>query len=372
MSTHKTSITVLLSDVNSSPQLLRVLRDLQSQINVIEIVFFGSKHLNLATKIEELDLKIKYISRKSKLKTLFDFFTVASILLRSRPERVLASGQIATVIGITTAKLLKVKHRVFIRHHSVLHHEENMRLGLVLDKLTNRAATNIIAVSKVVEQILICKENVPKEKVIVIPNGIEIENYRTRYQQKTLRANYSISAMEKFEIGVISRMTDWKGVEYTAKAFVELQKFYPQTFLRIVGAFSDSYSKIMDILAELDSNSFSVESENMNIPHFLSNLDLFIHVPVNHEVEAFGLVYLEALASKVPCIFTISGIINQLEFPDKYVHLVAFKNSNDILIAIKKILSSNGCKKQKVPGEWIDQFDLETMSNRYLKVIIGN
>jgi len=372
MGTHQTSITVVLSDVNSSPQLLRILRDLQSQVNVVEIVFFGSKQMNLAPRLEELGFKVKYISRKSKLLTLFDFFTVASILLRRRPERVFASGQIATIIGITSSKLLRVKHRVFIRHHSVLHHQENMRLGLVLDKLTNRAATKIIAVSKVVEQILICKESVRKEKVFVIPNGIEVENFRTKYQQKTLRTNYSVSAMEKFEIGVISRMTDWKGLEYIAKAFVELQKIYPQTFLRIVGAFSDSYSKTMAILAELDSNSYSIESQNMNIPHFLSNLDLFIHVPVNHEVEAFGLVYIEALASKVPCIFTVSGIINQLESPDKYVHVVSFKNSNDILISMKKILSSKSRRKQEVPTKWINQFDLETMSNSYLEVIIGD
>ena len=167
-------------------------------------------------------------------------------------------------------------------------------------------------------------------------------------------------------------MTDWKGVEYIAEAFVELQKIYPRTFLRIVGAFSDSYSKTMAILAELDSNSFSIESENTDIPYFLSNLDLFIHVPVNHEVEAFGLVYIEALASRVPCIFTVSGIINQLESPDEFVHVVSFKNSKDILISMKKILGSEGPRKQEVPIKWVNQFDLETMSNSYLEVITGD
>ena len=372
MVTHESSMMVVLSDVNSSPQLLRILQDLQSENCLIEIVFFGPKQMILSTTLEELGFKIKYISRKSKFRTLFDFFTVVNILLKRRPEKVFASGQIATILGISSAKLLKINHRVFIRHHSVLHHEENMKIGLLLDKLANHAATFIIAVSESVEQVLIRKENVPKRKVVVIPNGIEIENFRTRYQQKTLRQNYSISAVNKFEIGVISRMTDWKGVEYTAEAFVELQKIHPQSFLRIVGAFSDSYSTIMGILDKVDNNSFSVEVETIDVPHFFSNLDLFIHVPVNREVEAFGLVYVEALASKVPCIFTVSGVLNQLESPEDFIHVVPFKNSTEILMTMRKIIESKGSRKQEIPIKWINQFDLKTMSDNYLEVLLGD
>ena len=39
-----------------------------------------------------------------------------------------------------------------------------------------------------------------------------------------------------------------------------------------------------------------------------SIMDIFIHAPIAYDEEAFGLVYLEAMASAIPCIFTISGI----------------------------------------------------------------
>lgn len=372
MQTYKSSMIVLLSDVNSSPQLLRILQKLHLNNLLFEVIFFGDKWMILPTQLEELGIKVKYISRKRKIRTLFQFLIVGTYIFKQKPKKVFASGQVASIIGVLSAKFLRIKHRIFIRHHSVLHHEKNMKLGLFLDKLTNAASTNIIAVSEVVVKVLTLKENVPIRKIVVIPNGIKLEDYKNIYQQKTTIPGYSISKANRFEIGVISRMTNWKGVEYTAKAFVELRKIYPQAFLHIVGAFSDSYSTIMGILEEIDHDSYLVESATTDVPKYFSNLDLFIHVPVNREVEAFGLVYVEALASKVPCVFTVSGIINQLKNPNDFIHIVPFKDSKEILMQMIEIVESEKPMKQVIPSDWIKQFDLEAMSDNYLEVLFND
>ncbi|MBL0097760.1 MAG: glycosyltransferase [Bacteroidetes bacterium] len=76
-------------------------------------------------------------------------------------------------------------------------------------------------------------------------------------------------------------------MQYIIPAFERILKSQPKKLP------SDSYIKI-----EFERDLFSL----------YSIFDYFIHAPIDPSVEAFGQVYIEALAAGIPSIFTLSGI----------------------------------------------------------------
>jgi glycosyltransferase involved in cell wall biosynthesis len=55
-------------------------------------------------------------------------------------------------------------------------------------------------------------------------------------------------------------------------------------------------------------------------------------------VEAFGQVYIEALASRIPCVFTISGIASQVVIHGENALVVNWRDSGQIFSALKTLL----------------------------------
>jgi glycosyltransferase involved in cell wall biosynthesis len=363
-------ILALFSDVDFSPQLLSILQELFDREVEVHIVFIGNADSQVLTDMEVRGWNFNIIRNRGKIGSIFNFVLVSIQIIRFRPHTFFASGQFATAIGILSAKLLKIPNRIFIRHHSSFHHKYKMKFGIVVDRASNRLATTIVAVSTVVRDILIRDEAVSQDKIAVIYNGVDLTNFRSEPRLSEQPSTITISNTRLFNIGVISRLTEWKGVEYTATAFVRLQKEFPDSRLRIVGAFADSYSHVKGILSTVASDKYAFEKSNSNIPLFLHGLDVFVHVPVGIDDEAFGIVYIEALTSGIPCIFTQSGVLNELETPDRYAHIVAFRNSEEIYLNLKKIIQDEYHSKSAVPESWLNQFSLDQMAREYAELLL--
>ena len=362
---------ILFSDVNYSPQLISILQELDNHETNFQIVLIGELEAQIVGQIKAFKWKLRVIRKTGKFGSIFHFLVVSVLILRIRPEVVFTSGQFATVIGILSARVFRVPQRIFIRHHSNFHYKYDFKFGILLDHVTNILSTDIVAVSAIVKNILISKEGVSSKKIRLIYNGINLEKFQKIGNVKSKKFSEINEQERLFTIGVISRLTDWKGVEYIATAFVKLQREFPNSRLHIIGAFADSYLDVKNILSILASDTYRLDKSNFNIPLFLHGLDAFIHVPVGIDDEAFGIVYIEALASGIPCIFTQSGVLNELETPDRYAHLVAFRNSDEIYLNLKQLIQGKNESKVAVPESWLNQFSLEEMANRYADLLLG-
>ena len=370
MQTKNKIILALFSDVNFSPQLLAILQNLFDRKAEVRIVLIGNGNSQILTQMEIRGWNLNNIHSRGKIGSIINFILVSREIIRYRPHTLFASGQFATVIGILSAKLLNVPNRVFIRHHSSFHHKYKMKFGIIIDRISNRLATRIVAVSKVVEKILVEDELAVQDKITIIYNGVDLVNFRNKASISEAVSTQDIKSPFLFRVGVLSRLTEWKGVEYTAEAFVRLQKDFPNSYLHIVGAFSDSYLDVKNILSTVASHTYTLDRINSNIPHFLHGLDVFVHVPVGIDDEAFGIVYIEALSSGIPCIFTRSGVLNELESPDSYAHIVAFRNSEEIYLNLKKMIEGVNAMKIQVPESWLNQFSLDVMAKSYADLLL--
>ena len=370
MKSKSVRILAVFSDVDFSPQLIAILQKLHDCGAKVRVVLIGSVELQIAKQIDVLGWDSKNIAQRGKFGSILNLLLLATQIIRFRPETLFASGQFATIIGMLSARLLSVPNRVFTRHHSSFHHKYKMKFGVIVDRISNRFATKIVSVSTVVKRILIEDEFVNQDKIVVIHNGINLINFRSERSLSKPASNPTVDKSCLFHIGVISRLTEWKGVEYTATAFAKLQREFPNARLHIVGAFGDSYPKVKNILSVIDSDRYTLNQSNSNIPLFLGGLDAFVHVPVGIDDEAFGIVYIEALTSGIPCIFTQSGVLNELEIPDRYAHVVTFRNSEEVYMNLKKLIQGKNESKLEIPESWLNQFSLDAMAHSYADLLL--
>ena len=69
----------------------------------------------------------------------------------------------ASLLGLSAAKFTRVKRRIYTRHHSTYHHEYYPK-AIKYDRLINFLATEIVAISNNVKEVLRRKEGVAENK----------------------------------------------------------------------------------------------------------------------------------------------------------------------------------------------------------------
>jgi glycosyltransferase involved in cell wall biosynthesis len=280
----------------------------------LEFILFNSRESELYKFIIQRGFKCKNYTLKSKFYIPFYLLIFYVKLIIRRYDFIHCHLFEASLIGLMSAKLAGIKKRIYTRHHSDFHHVY-FPGAVKYDLLINKLSTHIIAVSHIVEKVLMEKENVSANKISVIEHAIDLKmfdkNEINTVRVENLKKKHGISMGVKV-IGVVSRFTEWKGVQFIIPAFKMYLESYPDSVLVLANANGEYKEKIMALLHELPGNSYIlIEFENDSAAMF-QMFDVFIHVPISAEVEAFGQVYIEAMASSVPCIFTKSGIGNRI------------------------------------------------------------
>ena len=265
-------------------------------------------------------------------------------------------------------KLIGVKKRVYTRHHSTYHYEYAPN-GVYIDKFINYLATHIIAISENVKNVLVNKEGVKTKKIHLIYHGFSLEefNHVDISRVNGLKEKYKIYSSDTPVIGVVARYFKLKGIQYTITAFKQLLETYPYAKLMLCGAFGLDKDYIKDCLSVLPKQNYCeilFEEDNFALYKLF---DVFVHVPDNANCEAFGQIYIEALASKVPSVYTLSGVASEFIINNYNAMVVDYKNSDQIREAICNILANPPLKQSLIENGYqsIKQnFELENMIDK--------
>jgi glycosyltransferase involved in cell wall biosynthesis len=139
----------------------------------------------------------------------------------------------ANIVGLLASKLLGIKKRIYTRHHSDYHHVYFPR-AVYYDRFINYLATDIVAISSAVKEILEKKEYVNPKKIHLIPHGFKLDIFSLDKNSpenlekiNNLEIKYQTQGFFPV-IGVIARYTAWKGIQYIIPAVGELLKKYPK------------------------------------------------------------------------------------------------------------------------------------------------
>ncbi len=273
----------------------------------------------------------------------------------------------ANMVGLTAARLTGIKKRIYTRHHSDYHHKY-FPSSVKYDRYCNLMATDIVAISKVVKNLLLEKENVPEKKIQLIHHGFKLDCFKNIDKSRIDLLELKYNPQKKRPvIGVISRYIEGKGIQFIIPAFKKLLSEYPDALLMLFNTNGIYTSQIKTLLKQLPSTNYiEVPFEN-DIFALYKLFDVFVHTPVYKEFEAFGQVYVEPLAAGVPSVFTLSGVANEFIEHKKNALVANYSEAESIYQNIKLILTNNDLKNQLITeGEKsvYDLFPLEKFYNR--------
>lgn len=316
-------------------------------------------------------LSIACFRKSDLIKVWFKIFWK---LLKSKPDIVHTHLWTANLTGLTAAWLARVNKRIYTRHHASIHYRKYPS-GLKWDRLNNKLATHIIAVSKNVEHLLIYFDKAEKSKVRLIYHGFRFSYFRgvDRQRKSHFYHKHKINPDHHPVIGVISRHSEWKGVQYIIPAFINLRVSFPSAHLILANAHGDYADAIDLLLAELPASSFTKIVFENDLATLYQLFDIFVHVPVDEDSEAFGQVYIEPLIIGLPCVFTLSGVAREFAMHLENAMVVDFNDSGQIYASIMKLLddpalvralSENG--KKAVANFTIERY-LDCLKNLYVE-----
>lgn len=362
----KIKLTYIISTINKGNAYEWISKNLDSTKFSLSFILLHNKEPHLEKYLKENNIDVVYIpfyGKKSYLKTLFRIFF---ILAKTRPHIVHTHFFDANLIGLTAAWLLNIKKRIYTRHHSTFHHE-NYPNAIKYDKWSNKIATHIIAITGNVKNVLINMEGVKEKKISLVHHGFDLGQIANKNNSKieTLKEKYNLQESHPI-IGVVARYINWKGIQYIIPAFNKILIEYPNAKLILANAIGPDKESIQKQLKNLPINTFieiPFENDIFSLYHLF---DIYVHTPINNEIEAFGQTYIEALASGIPSVFTLSGIANDFIENNKNALVVNYKNSEDIYDKITSLLSDKNLTANIILNgkESVKPFNLDTFVNQ--------
>lgn len=193
------------------------------------------------------------------------------------------------------------------RRHSTYHHD-HARKAVRLDRWVNGRSDHIIAISPIVEEVLCELEDVDPERVSVICHGIRPERYADVPTVEALRFRRRLGiGRETPLVGFCSRMISGKGCRHIIDAMRQVWQVLPEAHLLWLNARGPMAGELHAELAD-EHRAHLIEFEP-DVTAAYAAMDVFVHVPTHRRAEAFGFVYVEAMAAARPSVFTVSGAV---------------------------------------------------------------
>jgi L-malate glycosyltransferase len=238
-----------------------------------------------------------------------------------------------------------------------------------LQKFALSNVTKVIAVSSAVEANL--QKTFPAEKIVSIPNGIEIEKWSNadhKQLREAFRSEHRI-ALDAFLIGTIGELKPLKGQEDFVMAAQILAPKFPESHFVIVGkdnSLDQNFRRKLKRLVKV----FGLEERFLwldwveDTAEILHSLDIF--VSASHS-ESFGLSILEAMASGGAIVATETEGAKELIEEEENGKLVPVENPVKLAEKIGELLAHTdtrfrlGKAAQKIAQE---NFTLEKMITR--------
>lgn len=338
----------------------------RSNIELSFILIHREKDTALQKFLDINDIPNYFISYHSKKDLPKAFLLCYQLLNQINPKVVHTHLFEANFIGLIAAKLVGVKKRIYTRHYATLNHTYYPNT-VKWDKLINYLATDIISISGATYYALVNLERVNPNKIISIPHGFDIDMFRYPNNDAVIRLREKYNPHSNYPvIGVIARYTELKGIEYIIRAFKKILDPYPNAKLILANVNGDYKPFIEKELLDIPEKNYTEIPFENDIASLYHLFDIYIHVPIDEYIEAFGQTYIESMASGIPGIFTLSGIGNDVCKHRKNCIVVNYKNSEQIYEAINLYLSNELFRKSisKNAQNSVNEFGLSSFIDK--------
>jgi glycosyltransferase involved in cell wall biosynthesis len=211
------------------------------------------------------------------------------------------------------------------------------------ERLNIEAATRIFVVSEVERQNLL-GANVPDEKIIVNPNGVDTETFRSGVGGDAARHELGISEHE-IVAGFVGTFGPWHGVLTLAQAVASMPNDSQVRFLLIgAGRFRDEVEQIIRDAGKERQVIFAGHVDHKKVPALLDACDILLspHVPLEDGSDFFGspTKLFEYMAMGKGIVASRLGQIGDVLVDEETALLVEPGNVSELTAAITRLANS--------------------------------
>ncbi|MCP4992044.1 MAG: glycosyltransferase [Colwellia sp.] len=204
------------------------------------------------------------------------------------------------VYGTMAAMFTKTK--IVFTEHGRFYPDSSTWKRKLVNPMLNLFTDSVVAISEATKQALVDYENIPKESIDVIYNGIaELKVDNDKVEQLKLSLNLD---EKKFILGTIARFDPIKNHKMMLRAFAGVCVQHANAILVIVGDGDErtNLTALVDELGIKDKVIFT--GYNPNPQHFLAIMDIYL---LSSFSEGTSMTLLEAMSLGKPCVVTDAG-----------------------------------------------------------------
>lgn len=241
-----------------------------------------------------------------------------------------------------------------------------------LHKFLYRRIRKIFAISTVIKNNVVETTPVKPDRVIIIPNGIDIQKFNLEnVNAEKVRKEFNFRN-DEIVIGMLARFTPGKGHEEFLLAAKELNNEYSNLRFLVVGEPSRGESeyadKIKKLAEEYELKNLIFTGYRSDTPEVLSAMDIFAF-PSNS--EAFGIALVEAMAMKKPSVCSRADGVLDIAVDGETSYLFEKKNAEDLKAKLKLLIDSKETRimfGENARNRVVENFDIEKITERVLQI----
>lgn len=202
------------------------------------------------------------------------------------------------------------------------------------ERFANRFTDIRIAVSEDIRRLRIENEHTPPQKIVTIPNGVDVRKFEKSFSRKRIRNELKINPKD-FVIGTVGRLTSAKAYNVLIDAFEIVHKEIQNSILLFVGD-GELKSDLEKYVAKKDiKDHVRFLGTRSDIPELLSVFDIFV---LSSDREGLPVALLEAMAAGLPVIATAVGGIPEVINDGWNGYLVPPGNADTLVEKIQWLL----------------------------------
>lgn len=336
---------VFLMANNSSVPYFSWFAERSQELKDVKITFIAL-HRSEPLMLEEMKsygcdcIWIPFDNSRRKQEWLRVVFRLYKTFRKLRPDVVHAHLFDDTLPSVIAARWAGVKTIVATKQDTTFHWYYAPK-AVFLDRLINRKATHLIAVSEECRDFILEKEKAEAGKVHLIHHGIPIQKRLATIQENTREQFIRQYGLEnRIVIGTVARLIEWKGYRYIIEAAKEVVRLNDQVVFLFVGN-GDQKSELQSLVQENGLENHVVFTdwiEQRDMPSLFSLFDIYLHAA---SMEPFGFVIAEAMAHSLPIVSTATGSAKDGIVHKENGYLVADKNAAEIVEGLRFMLEAD-------------------------------
>ena len=292
---------------------------------------------------------------------------LASLCRREHVQAAVIRGFSTGVVGRLVATALGIRPRIMAEHSTGRVDLDPKKKPI--ERLLAAWTDGVIAVAHGQVPFLVDDKGYWRERIRVIYNGIDLDEWKPRPPSETVRREFAIPADARV-VGILAMLRPEKDHDTFLQAARIVRERVPSTHFLVVGD-GPERARLEQLSRDLGlERAVHFTGRRSDVAELLSVFDVSVLTSVT--VETFPMAFLEAMALEVALVATRVGGVPEMIEEGENGHVVPLRDPGALADALVKVTSDEArCRAMGARSREIveERFTIETMvreTERYL------